>query len=256
MLPAPSPLTVPPGWSRRWAPQDSGKGTPPLPRPGLPTTPGQIPGLLCHGAQNSDVTPRELSSKTCYEKSSVSTEGGGSVGVVEVIRAVGGIAGVRRVGGGRVSRGRRAVRRVLGRAPSTPDRYRSLPKGGAYRFFMPVLQEGDEPRPARWWVGTTSHLLSHSLALVLASRQLQDPSLRDVAIRQIEWAVGANPFQASLITGHGVNQPWPHSRFVGLISGGIMNGIGVMSKTILSSIKKMVWRGRRTSTGARTTPGT
>lgn len=128
--------------------------------------------------------------------------------------------------------------------PATPDRYRPLPNGGVYRFFMPVLQEGDEPRPVRWWVGTTSHLLSHSLVLALAARQLEDPTLEAVALRQIEWVVGANPFQASMITGHGVNQPWPHSRFVGLIPGGIMNGIGgdVEDNPVLDQENGLSWQ--------------
>lgn len=130
------------------------------------------------------------------------------------------------------------------RQPTTPDHYRPLPKGGVYRYFMPVLQEAAEPRPVRWWVGTTSHLLSHSLILALASRQLGDPALRDLAIRQIEWVVGANPFQASMITGIGVNQPWPHSRFVGLIPGGIMNGIGgdVQDNPILDQENGLAWQ--------------
>ena len=130
------------------------------------------------------------------------------------------------------------------REAPTPDRYRPLPQGGVYRFFMPVLEEGQERRPVRWWVGTTSHLLSHSLVLALASRQLQDPSLQDLAVRQIEWVAGANPFQASLITGHGVNQPWPHSRFVGLIPGGIMNGIGgdEQDEPVLDQENGLAWQ--------------
>ncbi len=110
--------------------------------------------------------------------------------------------------------------------PRTPDRYRPLPAHGYFRFFMPVLQEGTEPRPVRWWVGTSSHLLSHAVVLGLAAERLSEPKYRDWAYSQLQWVLGGNPFEASLMTGHGINQPWPHSRFVGLIPGGIMNGIG------------------------------
>ena len=37
--------------------------------------------------------------------------------------------------------------------------------------------------------------------------------------------MGANPFGACLMTGAGMRHPYPHSRFVGLIPGGILNGI-------------------------------
>ncbi len=47
----------------------------------------------------------------------------------------------------------------------------------------------------------------------------------DLAYRQLEWIMGANPFAACLMTGEGMRNPYPHSRFVGLIPGGIMNGI-------------------------------
>jgi hypothetical protein len=45
------------------------------------------------------------------------------------------------------------------------------------------------------------------------------------AYRQLEWVMGANPFGACLMTGEGMRNPYPHSRFVGLIPGGLPNGI-------------------------------
>jgi hypothetical protein len=48
---------------------------------------------------------------------------------------------------------------------------------------------------------------------------------RDLAYRQLEWVLGANPFGASLMTGEGIRHPYPHSRYVGLLDGGILNGI-------------------------------
>src|SRR5215467_3841966 len=47
----------------------------------------------------------------------------------------------------------------------------------------------------------------------------------NLAYRQLEWIMGANPFSACMMTGEGMRNPYPHSRFVGLIPGGIMNGI-------------------------------
>ena len=46
-----------------------------------------------------------------------------------------------------------------------------------------------------------------------------------LAYRQLEWIMGANPFASRMMTGEGMRNPFPHSRFVGLIPGGIMNGI-------------------------------
>jgi hypothetical protein len=37
--------------------------------------------------------------------------------------------------------------------------------------------------------------------------------------------MGGNPKNSCLMTGEGINNPYPHSRFLGLIPGGIMNGI-------------------------------
>jgi len=47
-------------------------------------------------------------------------------------------------------------------------------------------------------------------------------TLLALAYRQLEWIMGANPFSASLMTGEGLRTPYPHSRFVGPIPGGIL----------------------------------
>ncbi|MCC7496872.1 MAG: glycoside hydrolase family 9 protein [Bryobacterales bacterium] len=96
--------------------------------------------------------------------------------------------------------------------------YRPLAGELTYRFFMPV-QRGD------WWIGSTSHLESYALAGILAASEFGNSAYRDLAMRQLEWVMGANPFGACLMTGEGMRNPYPHSRFVGLIPGGIMNGI-------------------------------
>jgi hypothetical protein len=106
----------------------------------------------------------------------------------------------------------------LFRGSPTPEHYRPLEGELTYRYFMPV-------RKQFWWLGMTSHLLSNAFLLARAARTFQENSWRDLAFRQMEWVMGANPFGACLMTGEGMRNPYPHSRYVGLIPGGIMNGI-------------------------------
>src|SRR6185312_4568305 len=101
----------------------------------------------------------------------------------------------------------------------SPERYRKLPGDFTYRYFMPV-------RKQYFWLGLNSNLLSHALLLATAAAELKQPEWRSLAYRQIEWVFGANPFGATLASGIGVRNPYPHSRYVGIIPGGIMNGIG------------------------------
>jgi hypothetical protein len=100
----------------------------------------------------------------------------------------------------------------------TPERYRPLSGQRTYRFFMPV-------RKQFWWLGLNAHLGSHALLLATAASEFNQPAWRDLAIRQFEWIFGNNPFGASLASGIGERNPYPHSRYVGVIPGGIMNGI-------------------------------
>jgi len=100
----------------------------------------------------------------------------------------------------------------------TPERYRPMPGNFTYRFFMPV-------RKQFWWQGLNAHLASHALLLATAAAEFNRPAWRAIAYRQLEWTFGANPFGASLASGIGVRNPYPHSRYVGVIPGGIMNGI-------------------------------
>jgi hypothetical protein len=97
-----------------------------------------------------------------------------------------------------------------------------------YRWFMKPHGEG---KPADWWVGVNAHLASHGVGLLRASRILKNPSLAALAQRQLDWIVGANPFDASTVSGVGRNQP---ALFVTrefrpttpVIPGGVMCGIG------------------------------
>jgi hypothetical protein len=100
----------------------------------------------------------------------------------------------------------------------TPEKYRPLAGELTYRYFLPTRQRS-------WWLGTTSVLGSYAALLSDASRVLGKPECRDLALKQLEWIMGANPFGACLMTGEGMRNVFPHSRFVGSIPGGIVNGI-------------------------------
>lgn len=119
----------------------------------------------------------------------------------------------------------------------TPETYRPLAGTLTYRYFMPV-------RKQFWWVGLTSHLECYAAMLAGAARVLGNAGYRDLARRQLEWVMGANPFGACLMTGEGMRNPYPHSRFVGLIPGGIMNGIAgnVRDEPVLDTANGFDWR--------------
>jgi hypothetical protein len=119
----------------------------------------------------------------------------------------------------------------------SPEDYRPLSGRLTYRYFMPV-------RKQFWWVGTTSHLLGHAALLGLAARCFHHAPYRHLAYRQMEWIMGANPFGACLMTGPGMRHPYPHSRFLGLIPGGIFNGIAgnVRDEPVLDTHNGLDWR--------------
>ena len=100
----------------------------------------------------------------------------------------------------------------------TPEKYGLLAGVLTYRYFLPA-------RKQFWWFGTTSHLENYACLLAGASAVFGRREYLDLAFRQLEWVMGANPFGACLMTGEGMNNSYPHSRSVGLIPGGIMNGI-------------------------------
>lgn len=104
----------------------------------------------------------------------------------------------------------------------TVEKYRLLGGELKYRFFSPI--KGDA-RDGVSYLGLTSHLLSHAVGLQMAGNILKDNQLKDIARSHMEWVMGRNPFNSCLMTAEGINNPYPHSRFLGLIPGGIMNGI-------------------------------
>jgi hypothetical protein len=119
----------------------------------------------------------------------------------------------------------------------TAETYRPLAGELTYRYFMPV-------RKQFWWLGMTSHLECYALLLANAAQVFGRAQYGDLAYRQLEWVMGANPFGACLMTGEGMRNPYPHSRFVGLIPGGIMNGIAGNTKDapILDMQNGFDWR--------------
>jgi hypothetical protein len=121
----------------------------------------------------------------------------------------------------------------------TPETYRPLAGELTYRYFMPV-------RKGFWWLGANSHLGGNALLLARFARILGERGRPyfDLAYRQLEWIMGANPFGACLMTGEGMRNPYPHSRFVGLIPGGIMNGIAgnAADEPILDTEFHLDWR--------------
>jgi DNA invertase Pin-like site-specific DNA recombinase len=121
----------------------------------------------------------------------------------------------------------------------TQEAYRPLAGGLTYRYFMPV-------RERYWWLGTTSHLESNALMLARFSRIVEDRSKLyvELAYRQLEWIMGANPFGSCLMIGEGFRNPLPFSIYVGTISGGIVNGIGgnVKDEPVLNHGTELDWR--------------
>jgi hypothetical protein len=93
-----------------------------------------------------------------------------------------------------------------------------------YRYFMhPEL---------KWWVGINANVASAGVGLMKAAKILNDPKLKALAQRQLDWIVGVNPFNSSTIISVGYNQP--RQFFNGtefrpatpLLPGAVMNGLG------------------------------
>ncbi len=100
----------------------------------------------------------------------------------------------------------------------TQEKYRPLEGELTYRYFMQTRQRS-------WWLGITSHLEAHAALAAGAAKLFGKPAYRDLALRQLEWVMGANPFGACLMWGEGSKNSYPYSHFVGPIIGGIVNGI-------------------------------
>lgn len=101
-----------------------------------------------------------------------------------------------------------------------------------YRYFMnPSLD---------WWVGINANIAGKGVALIRASRLLNDPGLSARAQRQLDWIFGANPLGTCTMRGVGYEHPAfadafykdaerPGSEFfppTPHIPGAVLNGIG------------------------------
>lgn len=119
----------------------------------------------------------------------------------------------------------------------TEETYRRFNAEYNYRFFLPVTKES-------WWLGLNAHLGSHALLLATAARDLGEKRWRDLAYRQFEWIFGLNPFGISMASGIGARNPQPFSLFVGVIPGGIMNGIcgNASDQPVMDLTAKPTWR--------------
>jgi hypothetical protein len=101
---------------------------------------------------------------------------------------------------------------------TTGDTYHQWKDGLVYRFFMP------ESAPEKVNHGLSSHWTSWAHGLACLGRALDDNACRDAAFEQLAWLLGNNPLNASMITGVGVRNASPYSRFYGTLPGGFSVG--------------------------------
>lgn len=110
--------------------------------------------------------------------------------------------------------------------------------GGAYvanvlqpskkSFFLPHDNE-----TGYWWQGENARLASMSCALLMAAKKINSSfsigtdSVTAMAMSQLDWILGKNPFDVSMMTGFGVNTyaEYPNSSGGTNLKGGICNGI-------------------------------
>jgi hypothetical protein len=103
-------------------------------------------------------------------------------------------------------------------APNTDgDTFRPW-RGRYVRFCMPVHH------PQQINHGLAGHWMSWAHGLAYVGQVLGDSSWTALAWAQIEWLTGNNHVDVSFISGIGHNNPMPHSRFLGTLIGGFMNG--------------------------------
>lgn len=73
--------------------------------------------------------------------------------------------------------------------------------------------------------GNSSIILSQGIGLASSNKLLKDPEMRSIALAQLEWMVGKNPFSQSLMYGEGYNFSPQYAVFTGDITGGLPVGI-------------------------------
>ena len=99
--------------------------------------------------------------------------------------------------------------------------------GGKIQFFFP-----HDTTVSPWWQGENARLASLSVASFLTSKHTGDDSLREelekMSSSTLDWIMGQNPYDASMIDGFGRNNPqyffFNNYDYMN-IPGGIVNGI-------------------------------
>jgi len=89
-------------------------------------------------------------------------------------------------------------------------------------FFIPHANETNY-----WWQGESARLSSLAMAAIVGSRVIngeENKELATFAQNQMDWTLGRNPYNLSMLNGFGVNNPVPYDG-LSMVYGGISNGI-------------------------------
>lgn len=73
--------------------------------------------------------------------------------------------------------------------------------------------------------GNSSVILSEGIGLASANQLLKDPEMHQIALSQVEWMLGKNPFSQSLMYGEGYNFSPQYAVFTDDVTGGLPVGI-------------------------------
>lgn len=73
--------------------------------------------------------------------------------------------------------------------------------------------------------GNNSIILSSGIGLAAANQLIKDPELKNISQSQLEWVIGKNPFNQSLMYGEGYDFTPQYAAYTGDIVGGIPVGI-------------------------------
>ncbi len=89
-------------------------------------------------------------------------------------------------------------------------------------FFIPHANETNY-----WWQGESARLSSLATAAIIGGRAINkelNKELTTFAQNQMDWTLGRNPYNLSMLNGFGVNNPVPYDG-LSMVYGGISNGI-------------------------------
>ena len=82
-------------------------------------------------------------------------------------------------------------------------------RSNSYRYFIETDVKLKVPgsRTINWQTGNCAAVAGYGVVMVYVSEILKMAELHKLAQRQLDWILGVNPFDASLIVGVGRNQP-------------------------------------------------